>query len=420
LAIAIASLAAIGFATLLPQPGIAVGSHLCLVCGSLGGVSAILNILLFVPLGIGLAISKFSGKRAVTLMFALSALIETAQLLLIPGRNATIGDVLTNSLGGALGFAVARYVCILLRPSPRMAVVLSVGWAAAWLAIQTAFSFGFAPALPRSQYYGEITRGLGDAEPFSGRVLSARIADIVVPDMRFSNSSRVRELLKAGATLTTTLSPPRSADAMTPIVRIADGSEREILVLAQNFTDMIFGVRTGAAALRVRPPKFAFADVFAIVPPDNKGLSTNALTVSAGYSAREAWMNANSGSSHARRIPVSTALGWTMLLPFEWFIEGTNIEIAISAIWTAFLLLPLGYWAFWVVQFRRRRAAMKIRVTAVPIGFLLLFLGLVVAPREFGLSAAPLPDLLAALAGILAGAALAARVYEPDRLLGLN
>src|SRR5690242_2244064 len=96
--VALAAVTAIGFATLSPQPGVAGESHLCLICGALGGVSAILNILLFVPLGIGLALSGLSGKRSVILMCVLSGLIEITQLLFIPGRNSTIGDVLTNSI----------------------------------------------------------------------------------------------------------------------------------------------------------------------------------------------------------------------------------------------------------------------------------------------------------------------------------
>ena len=69
LVITIASLVAIAFATLLPEPATAAhGSHFCLVCGSLGGVNAILNVFLFVPLGIGLALFGIPGKRTLLAM----------------------------------------------------------------------------------------------------------------------------------------------------------------------------------------------------------------------------------------------------------------------------------------------------------------------------------------------------------------
>jgi hypothetical protein len=184
---------------------------------------------------------------------------------------------------------------------------------------------------------------------------------------------------------------------MTPIVRIADDSEREILVLAQNFNDMLFGVRTGASALRIRQPIFVFPDVFAAGP--------NVITVRAGYSAREVWMNARSTPNGSRRIPISAALAWTMLLPFQWLIKGTSIEFAVSAIWTACLLLPLGYWARWTIQLRKPHAATRVGVLALPIA-VLLYVGLVGVAQEFGLAAAPLQDWLAALTGILAGSGL--------------
>lgn len=414
LVVAVTNLVVIAFATLLPEPGAAVGSHLCLLCGSLGGVNSLLNVFLFLPLGIGLALAEFSGKRAVIAMCALSVLIETAQFLVIPGRYATIGDVLTNSLGGALGFAIGRNAFILLRPSPRIALALTMGWSTLWLATQAISAYGFSPAVPKSEYFGQIAPSLGNFEQFRGRVLRTSIADVVVRDTQFKDSPRVRELLLGGATVTTTILPPGSGRGIAPIVRVADAGEREILLLAQNAADLIFGVRTGAAALRLRPPLFALADILPAVSAGDRWQTMDTLTVSARYSTREVWVKTQSRTSYDRRIPITASLGWTMLLPFQWFIKGTRIEFAVSAIWIACLLLPMGYWGGRIVQFRRPRAATRIRMVAVPIAFMLLYVGLVVAPQEFRLPAAPPRDWLAALTGIFAGAVLAARTSERD------
>lgn len=409
LAISIASVTAITFATLSPQHPEAAGSVFCLVCGDVGGVDAILNVLLFAPLGIGLALCEIPAKRALPAMCALSALIEIAQFFVIPGRYASIGDVVTNSLGGALGFAIARYAFTLRRPSPRIAVALSVCWSIVWLLIQTVSAFGFSPALTESEYFGQIAPDLGNFDPFRGEVVRAGIGDLMVPGARFADSHRVRKLLLGGAMVTTTIIPARSQPDIAPIVRVADADEREILLLAQNASNLVFGVRTGAAVLRLRSPYFALPDVFPAVSRDHNSLTTDTLRLSGRYSAREVWMGAQARTSNHRRIPVTASLGWTMLLPFQWAIEGTNTELVLSLIWIVCLLLPLGYWGLSITQLSRGRDATRIRMAALPIALLLLYVGLVLLPRMFGVNTAPLSNWVAALTAMLVGGAVATR-----------
>jgi hypothetical protein len=407
--VTIASLTAIAFATLLPEPSPAIGSIFCLVCGSAGAVSAILNVFLFVPLGVGLALYGLPGKRALLGMCALSVLIETAQFFVITGRYATIGDVLTNSLGGALGFAIIRYATSWLRPPPRMALALGVSWSALWLATQTVSAFGFSAAIPRSEYYGEIAPLLGNFEQFRGVVVDARIGDVTVPDTRFSNSHRVRELLVHGAVVTTTVVPGPQTSGIAPILRVADTSEREIVLVAQDGEELLFGVRMGAAVLRLRAPVFAMPNVFATVPPSESRRATDTLKVRASYSAPEVWVNSRSATNRNRRIRIAASLGWTMFLPFQWFIEGTRTELVVSAIWIACLLFPIGYWVGGAVRFRQAHDAARIRMTAVSIALVLLYVGLVIVPRTFGMSGATPSEWMAALTGILSGTALASR-----------
>src|SRR2546423_15044685 len=104
--LATVAVAAILVLTLAPDSDRPLGEHFCLICGTFGGVDAVLNVLLFMPLGLGLAVAGTSPRRAIVSMAVLSALIELAQLLVVPGRDATIGDLLTNSIGGALGFVL--------------------------------------------------------------------------------------------------------------------------------------------------------------------------------------------------------------------------------------------------------------------------------------------------------------------------
>ena len=278
--------------TLFPDSDSPIASHFCLICGSRGGVDAVLNIILFVPLGIGLGLLGARARLALSAMCVLSALIETTQFFFIAGRDATIGDVVMNTLGGALGLVIGRHAFTLLRPSSRIALLLSVGGSIVWLAIQTVSASGFSPAIPSSEYYGEIARQLGHFEQFRGRVLHASIADVPVPDTRFADSRKVRELLDHGATVTTTVLPAGRTHDIAPIVRVADARQREIVLLAQDGDKLIFGVRTRAVVLGFRPPIFALSDLFPAVARRDIGLTTDTIAMRASYSTREARLNA--------------------------------------------------------------------------------------------------------------------------------
>jgi hypothetical protein len=74
----------------------------------------ILNVVLFIPLGvlIGAWLGQRTGQgawRAILLLAAISVSFEMLQLF-IPGRVTSIDDVTANTLGGALGVLLARWL----------------------------------------------------------------------------------------------------------------------------------------------------------------------------------------------------------------------------------------------------------------------------------------------------------------------
>lgn len=420
LVVAIAGFAAIAFATLSPQAGTATGSHLCLVCGPLGGVNSLLNVFLFMPFGFGLALSGFSGKRAVLVACAFSALIELAQLLVIPGRYATIGDVITNTMGGAFGFAVGSYWFALLRPSRRIALTLSICWCGIWLLIQVIASYGFHPSIPRADYYGQIGPKLGDFVEFKGRVVRASVGNLVVPNARFEASDGLRDLLLHGATFRSTIVLSEPISGVAPIVRVADAREREVVLLAQDSADLVFGVRTGASALRLRPPMFALRDVMPDIKPRDGAPIIETLEINARYTAREAWLHTQSSptaavstTKHDDHLPITASLGWTLLMPFQWLIEGTGFERAATFAWLAALLFPLGYWGAALAGVNSPRQSDRTSIIAALIAAVALYVGLILVPHIFELAPTPTGDWIAAIAGIAAGGALCLK-FQPD------
>ena len=411
--VGLAALVVIGFATLLPTAPGPAAPHLCVICGSFGTVDAILNLGLFVPLGVGLALSGVGAKRAIIGMFLLSGFIELAQLV-IPGRDSTIGDVLTNTLGGALGFALARSAYSWLDPSPAMARTLSATWSILWLAIQTVSAFGFSPVLPHSQYYGEIAPMLGGFDQFRGRVLRAMVSDVTVPPTRFEDSRGVRELLEGGATTAVMIVTGGKTRAVAPIVRIADDHQREIMIFAQKDDMLVYGLRGGAAVLRLRPPFFAMRGVF-----DSAGTSgtvrSDSLTASGRYTPHEVGLDAKGAKETLkRRIPIVASLGWTMVSPVRWYLEGSLAEGVITIVWTSLLLFPLGYWIASVGRTGRHRRPASWLTLAFAI-IAVLSTGFVGVPHIFDVGAATLGDWLAGVGGIVLGATLGSRVIGRNR-----
>jgi hypothetical protein len=406
LLLSIASLIAIGFATLLPQAPGGVESLFCLVCGSFGTVDAVLNVVLFAPLGVGLALCGFKRQSTVIGICILSVAIETTQFLMIPGRDSTVGDVLTNTVGGAIGFMAARHAAVWLRPTPRTANKLAATFAALWLVVQGISSFGFVVSLPSAQYYGQIVRTLGHFVVFSGVVLGAQIGDTPLVDAPLANSAQVRDELLHGAEVTTTVVAAATPDGIAPIVRVVDHRGGEVVLLAQQRRDLLFGVRTGAASLRLRPPYFALGRVFQGSENDAVAM-VDTLTISADYGSRVASLSAQrEHAKYGRRIPVRSSLGWVMLLPFSWAIEGTPTEAAISMLWIAFLLLPTGYWG-WTGAISSRHPTRRRFLGVATFAGLLLYIGLLVLPHIFGVGAAPVRDWIVALGAIMVGVGLA-------------
>jgi VanZ family protein len=401
LLLSIASLIVIAFATLLPQVPGAVEPHFCMICGSFGTVDAILNVVLFAPLGIGLALYGVRGRNVVLVVCVLSAAIETTQFLLIPGRDSTLGDVITNTLGGAIGFMIARYAAVWLNPLPRTASKLGAAFAALWLTVQGISSFGFVVSLPPSQYYGQIARTLGHFAVFSGVVLGAQIGDARLADTRLGNSAQVRDDLFHGAEVATTIVPAATPNGIAPILRVVDSHGREIVLIAEQGRDLLFGIRTGAAALHLRQPYFALDRVFRSA--DSSAIEMeDTLVLSAAYDSRDVALTAQrEHARYGRRIPVTPSLGWVMLMPFQWAIEGTPTEAGISVLWIAFLLVPVAFWATTAVSSRPPASRRNLAVAA--FSGLVLYIGLVFLPHVFGIRAAPVRDWIAALTAIMIG-----------------
>jgi hypothetical protein len=135
-------------AVLVPQAGRDYPVTWCIAGGERAGSDAVRNLLLFVPLGMAAAGWFRRPVLAAIACAALSLAVETAQIR-IPGRDPALGDFIFNSIGGAIGVALARAAWLHL--SDRRAGRLALGWAAlVWAAVAgTGWLLAPAPWSPR-------------------------------------------------------------------------------------------------------------------------------------------------------------------------------------------------------------------------------------------------------------------------------
>jgi hypothetical protein len=408
---AIAIIATVGIlgATLTPAPGETPPAGLCVICGALGGVDAILNVLLFLPLGIGLALAEIGWQKALVGALALSLGAELAQIF-IPGRDPSVGDVITNAFGAGLGFLLCAHARTWLVPTGRARTKVFLLACSAYLIIQAAVSFALSTFIPRSStYYGQLARELGNYELFRGTVLDARIDKLPIPDTELPNTDSLRRMLGTGALLSTTVRPKGLSSDLAPMVRVVDDRGDEVVLLAQRGRDFVFGLSTGASLLRLRPPLFSLADAF----PDTANSGEGGPQVSLSGTVRGGRTELRKVDEETRSeklLSVTSALGWTVFLPFQWVIRATAIEQLIGWIWIGLLSFPLGYFASFAgvkgVSVNDGRAA----IVTVTIALMVQAVGLVVFPLSLRLSAAPVGIWLATVVGMSAGIAAALRM----------
>ena len=117
--------------TLWPLPEFTYRASLspvyCLVCGDQGLQDVIQNILMFLPLGVALRYAGVRPSRALLLGFLLSLFVETMQFFVVPGRDASLSDLVTNTTGAGLGAVIAPFIPMAFRPSPRQGAAFAMG-----------------------------------------------------------------------------------------------------------------------------------------------------------------------------------------------------------------------------------------------------------------------------------------------------
>ena len=381
------ALLAVLIATLWPLPGEQSEQWIgCIVCGNDGVADVLRNVILFVPFGAALALNDWDLAPSALAGGLLSACVECAQFY-IPGRDASLGDVASNTLGATLGAVVIRTAPAWLSPVSTRAVRLSRAAALAAVAVCCVTGALSVPSLPSSLYYGMWTPNLGHLEWYRGRVVDATIAGLHVTPGPIADSRLVRALLAPANGMSLhvrAVAGPRTV-ALGPRFAIYDDRQREIALLGPDRGDLVFRVRTRAAALHLDQ-----ADIRLVEGMLGGTIGdTLDITVAGGSSGGRGYRMVLNSRSESGLGP-SVGSGWALLMYSEalpaW------CKTLLGAVWLGVVFLPTGFWM------RTRRDVLFASGA--------LAVGLAAVPALTSLVATSLLQWVAAMIGVLAGAGL--------------
>jgi hypothetical protein len=340
----LAGLAVILVATLTPTSdvhGVAAStSLLCLVCGDEGGADVINNLLLFLPLAIGLRLSGVSWRRTVAAGFLLSLTVELLQLRVVAGRDASLSDLLTNTTSSAIGATIGSLLPRAVTPSPRRALALLAGGLVAVLALLGVWAWLLMPLTPAGPIRSTWAHETPATDVFDGRVRWIRIDGVPMPkDAPLPDSAALRRRLDLG-----TMILDAGVVSGAPVrdrlwIYLLRASHGGVVTLTQLRRRAGVQVPTRALRFRFGAPIVTLGDAF----PDSAGVPVYLQATEAA--GRITLTSSYDGHRRSVELGLSPAFGWVLFAPFE-LGAGTGVRW-FTALVVALLLLPLGYWAAW-------------------------------------------------------------------------
>jgi hypothetical protein len=303
----------------------------------------ILNVILFVPFGAGLRLLGVRRIRVIAIALCFSAAIELLQMHIIAGRDSSLGDVITNTLGGALGAALADSWRVWILPTAAQARRALWGGAIFWVAILGTTVWALHRSLPNTTLWGEWDPAILHFDRFPGTIVTANAAGFdYPPGARGSDPVFRHRLVSDNVLVTAAVIPARPTVRTAPIVSIYDPLRTQVFLLAQRQRSLVFSIRMNADRVMIRDPIIGLDDVF---PPADARKARDTVYATAGIEGGALVIRANDDTHHharERRITLGPALGWSFFLPWPYAFGAETA--ALSALWLGGLFLPLGYW----------------------------------------------------------------------------
>ncbi len=286
----------------------------------------LLNLGLFLPLGLGLVLAGQPIGRVLAACAGLSGLVELAQATVIAGRDATAGDLIANTAGAAAGAWLGLH-CQSVLFAGRKARWIALAWALGAMGVMAVTAWSLEPSLRRSTWYGQWAPFGDEPEWYTGEILAVELGREPLRHWRLSDSDARRERLARDtvrlAAWIVSIAPP--AEPLR-IVAVADSAGR-LVTLRQSRRRLDFSLRTRAADFFLQTPWFGAP----MALPDRAG---DTLLVEGRY-----WRGA--AAVRDAGFELSGMAGWSLLVPAA---VGSGWAIAAGIGWLVVLFAPVGWY----------------------------------------------------------------------------
>lgn len=381
-----AALAAIGVATLWPLPGSPPsGSSLCLACGELGGVDLVLNVVLFFPLGVALA-HAWPRRWWIWVIPTLASLtVEILQLRLVPGRDASLGDLVSNTTGGLLGIATMLALPTLLRSTTGRRVT-AVSIHLIIVAFSCIVAWTLLPAPVVYVQWVQIQPERAGYETFPGRVAVSLFEQPREVGTVVRAQSEPPEYSRGDLSAELTITEPSKAIPTSEalIFRLANPSEMRAQV-SQRHDALAVRFKKRGNELKLRSPTFVLDGVFPV--------SGDSLRIQARSEGAKVHVTAASPqSTRELNAAVTFGRGWEVFSPFRAVKPSSEPPLRWSFLALLFAIPAAFSWVAWRTP--------GLVVTAIVMTGVLALL-----PKISGLAASAPDEWTASVTGVGLGAA---------------
>jgi len=332
------------------------------------------NLILFVPLGIGLALLGVPILPAMTFGALLSFSVEFTQQW-IPGRDPSVGDILCNTISTAIGVALVKLAPRWLTISPGRSAWHALGAATVAILVWLGSAALLRPTFGPSPYKVVPRPDFDFWGRYRGEVLDTR--------------------MQGGMLYVKATFPRRPPGRPSPLAAVLDGRDKLATVVSVTGRDLSMRYDMPSLRLTLEQPDLRWENALAKVAP------ADTFETTIGHESGRLCMAV--GMEWRCDFGYTIGDGWKLIFnPEHW--PGWLLTL-IDACWVAGWTVGVGFWAGRTGGERNggERNGGEGRRRAAKAAVALVLLAMIVVPMTTHFKGSSLAEWVGALLGIEAG-----------------